>query len=211
MNNILEYETFVYNIINKYNNFDKEDLYQVGMMELVKAAKNFKKEFNIKFSTYAYYYILGGVTKYVREINTIKVSRDLIKLKKAVEKAKEVMRQKLRREPTTLELSLFLEEPEEKIVEAEIATQNIKSLDYCFEDENTDLYNSIKVEDKSMDERMLDLKDAIMNLSEEERNLIIARYFEDLTQTETSKQLGMSQVQVSRKETKILQKLQATL
>lgn len=211
MDNVLEYEKMVYSIISKYKNFDQEDLYQVGMMGLITAHKNFNSNFDIKFSTYAYYYILGEVNKYIRESKTIKVSRDMIKLYRSIEKARDVMRQRLKREPTTLELSLFLEVDEEKIISAEIANENIKSLDYCYDDEDTNLYNSIKTEDKSTNPNILDLKSALNNLNEEEKNLIKARYYEELTQTEASKELGISQVQVSRKETKILQKLKASL
>ncbi len=209
MEDILEYENLVYSIINKYKNFDREDLYQVGMIGLIDAKRNYKKEVNTKFSTYAYFYILGKVKEYIRKSNPYKISKDIIKLNKSIEKATDIMSQRLGRNPTDLEISLFLEIDEEKIIETRQALQNIKSLDY--NEENIDLYNSIKIEDKSIDSDILDLKEAINNLSKEEQNIIIDRYFNDLTQTEVSKELGMSQVQVSRKETKILQKLKATL
>ena len=209
MEDILEYENLVYSIINKYKNFDREDLYQVGMIGLIDAKRNYKKEVNTKFSTYAYFYILGKVKEYIRKSNPYKISKDIIKLNKSIEKATDIMSQRLGRNPTDLELSLFLEIDEEKIIETRQALQNIKSLDY--NEENIDLYNSIKVEDKNINSDILDLKEAINNLSKEEQNIIIDRYFNDLTQTEVSKELGMSQVQVSRKETKILQKLKATL
>ena len=209
MEDILEYENLVYSIINKYKNFDREDLYQVGMIGLIDAKRNYKKEVNTKFSTYAYFYILGKVKEYIRKSNPYKISKDIIKLNKSIEKTTDIMSQRLGINPTDLELSLFLEIDEEKIIETRQALQNIKSLDY--NEENIDLYNSIKVEDKNINSDILDLKEAINNLSKEEQNIIIDRYFNDLTQTEVSKELGMSQVQVSRKETKILQKLKATL
>lgn len=209
MEDILEYENLVYSIINKYKNFDQDDLYQVGMIGLIDAKRNYKEEVNTKFSTYAYFYILGKVKEYIRKSNPYKISKDIIKLNKSIEKATDIMSQRLGRNPTDLELSLFLEIDEEKIIETRQALQNIKSLDY--NEENVDLYNSIKVEDKNINSDILDLKEAINNLSKEEQDIIIDRYFNDLTQTEVSKELGMSQVQVSRKETKILQKLKATL
>ena len=119
------------------------------------------------------------------------------------------MSQRLGRKPTDLEISLFLEIEEDKISEARLAFQSIKSLDY--NEENMDLYNSIKIEDKNINSDILDLRDAINSLNVEDKNIIIDRYFNDLTQMETSNKLGISQVQVSRKETKILQKLKATL
>ena len=211
MDNILEYENLIYKMISQYKSFDKEDLYQVAMMGLMKAKKNYKESENTKFSTYAYYYILGEINNYISASNPVKVSKDLLRLNKSLEKAKEVMRQSLRREPTTQELAIFLEEPLEKIQEATLATRQVESLDYAYLEENMDLYNSIGTEEIGMNDDILDLKNAISTLSKEEQQLIIARYFDDLTQQETSKTLGMSQVQVSRKETKILEKLKTTL
>ena len=211
MDNILEYENLIYKMISQYKSFDKEDLYQVAMMGLMKAQKNYKESENTKFSTYAYYYILGEINNYITASNPVKVSRDLLRLNKSLEQAKEVMRQRLKREPTTEELSIFLEEPVEKIQEATLATRQVESLDYAYEEENMDLYNSIGTEEIGMNDEILDLKNAIYSLPQEEQQLIIARYFNDLTQQETSKTLGMSQVQVSRKETKILEKLKTTL
>lgn len=211
MDNILEYENLIYKMISQYKSFDKEDLYQVAMMGLMKAQKNYKESENTKFSTYAYYYILGEINNYITASNPVKVSRDLLRLNKSLEQAKEVMRQRLKREPTTEELSIFLEEPVEKIQEATLATRQVESLDYAYEEENMDLYNSIGTEERGMNDEILDLKNAISSLPQEEQQLIIARYFNDLTQQETSKTLGMSQVQVSRKETKILEKLKTTL
>ncbi len=211
MDNILEYENLIYKMISQYKSFDKEDLYQVAMMGLMKAQKNYKESENTKFSTYAYYYILGEINNYITASNPVKVSRDLLRLNKSLEQAKEVMRQRLKREPTTEELSIFLEEPLEKIEEASLATRQVESLDYAYEEENMDLYNSIGTEEIGMNDEILDLKNAIYSLPQEEQQLIIARYFNDLTQQETSETLGMSQVQVSRKETKILEKLKTTL
>lgn len=211
MDNILEYENLIYKMISQYKSFDKEDLYQVAMIGLMKAKKNYKDSENTKFSTYAYYYILGEINNYITASNPVKVSRDLLRLNKSLEQAKEVMRQRLRREPTSEELSIFLEEPLEKIQEATLATRQVESLDYAYEEENMDLYNSIGTQEMGMNDEILDLKNAISTLSKEEQQLIIARYFNDLTQQETSETLGMSQVQVSRKETKILEKLKTTL
>lgn len=212
MDDLLEYEGLVYGIINRYSSyFDKDDLYQVGMLGLVDAYRHYDSSLNTKFSTYAYYYILGEVKKYIKDSNLVKVSSDLIKLNLSVQKAKEKMSQSLGREPTLTELSLFLEIDEEKIEEAEVATLDIRSLDYMVDDESNDLYNSIISTDNGMNCEILDLKIALDGLSDEEKTLIVSRYFDDLTQTETSHELGISQVQVSRKEGKILEKLKCVL
>ena len=212
MDKLLEYENLVGSIVNQYSNRnDKEDLFQVGMIGLITAYKKYDNSYDTKFSTYAYYYIIGEITKYIRENKTIKISKDLIRLNKNIQRLKETMSQKLGRMPTNTELSLFLEVDEKKIEEAEIATNEIKSLDYTYEDENNDLYNYIKTEDKQTKENILDLRKELYKLGREERGLIIARYFEEMTQLETSKELGLSQVQVSRQESKILKKLKVRL
>ena len=212
MDDLLEYEGLVYGIINRYSSyFDKDDLYQVGMLGLVDAYRHYDGSLNTKFSTYAYYYILGEVRKFIKDSNLVKVSSDLIKLNSSVEKAKEAMSQSLGREPTLTELSLFLEIDEEKIEEARVASLDIRSLDYMVDDESNDLYNSIISTDNGMNCEILDLKIALDGLSDDEKNLIISRYFDDLTQNETSRELGISQVQVSRKEGKILEKLKCVL
>ena len=209
---IIENENLVYSIINKCGGYyDVDDLYQVGMIGLINASKNYKEEAGVKFSTYAYTYVLGEVTKYMRENRDIKVSRDVIKLKQSISKARDHLSQKLQREPSDLELSLILEIGEEKIAEIERVCADVKSLDYSYSDEDMNLYQSIKVEDKEINSNILDLRESIKNLNDEERKLIYSRYYCDLTQSETSKEMGMSQVQVSRKETKILQKLKTKL
>jgi len=203
MDTLLDYEGLIYSIINKYTGrFEKDDLYQVGMLGLIDAYKHFDSAQGTKFSTYAYYYILGEVNKYIRESSSLKVSRNLIELKKSIIKAREVMSQRLGREASKMELALYLEVTEEMLDMAMQATDEVESID--------DVCNVVATYDDTSPE-VLDLRNEIMNLPEEERNLILARYYEDLTQKETSNKLGMSQVQVSRSEAKILYKLRERL
>lgn len=209
---VLEYENLVYSIVHKYGHkYDDEDLYQVGMLGLIQAKNNFNEKLDVKFSTYAYYYILGEITKYIRESKSLKLSKDIIRLNKSINKATDIMTQKLGRNPTTLELSLFLDIDEDKINEALIATQDVQSLDYSYDDENSnDLYNLISDKD-TIKLELIDLKEELKRLNPEEKQLIKERYYEDLTQTEISKKTGISQVQISRKESKILEKLKKRL
>ena len=212
MEELLNYEGLVYGIIQRYTKyFEKDDLYQVGMIGLINAYHNFDSTQGTKFSTYAYYYVLGEVRKYVRESGLVKVSSDLVKLNQCIEKTSEQMSQRLGREPTTTELSLFLEIDEEKIEEARVAALDVKSLDYSVDEALPEFYNSVASYDKETSPEILDLRREISRLSDEEKNLIVARYFEDMTQSETSRELGISQVQVSRKEGKILEKLRVAL
>ena len=212
MEELLNYEGLVYGIIQRYTKyFEKDDLYQVGMIGLINAYHNFDSTQGTKFSTYAYYYVLGEVRKYVRESGLVKVSSDLVKLNQCIEKTSEQMSQRLGREPTTTELSLFLEIDEEKIEEARVAALDVKSLDYSVDEELPEFYNSVAAYDRETSPEILDLRRELSRLSDEEKNLIVARYYEDMTQSEASRELGISQVQVSRKEGKILEKLRVAL
>lgn len=212
MEELLNYEGLVYGIIQRYTKyFEKDDLYQAGMVGLINAYHNFDSSQGTKFSTYAYYYVLGEVRKFVREAGLVKVSSDLVKLNQSIEKVREVMSQRLGREPTTTEISLFLEVDEEKIEEARVAALDVRSLDYSVDEELPEFYNSVAAFDMETTPDILDLRSEIAKLPEEEKSLIIARYYEDMTQSEASRELGISQVQVSRKEGKILEKLRVAL
>lgn len=212
MEELLNYEGLVYGIIQRYTKyFEKDDLYQVGMIGLINAYHNFDSTQGTKFSTYAYYYVLGEVRKYVRESGLVKVSSDLVKLNQSIDRVREQMSQILGREPTTTEISLFLEIDEEKIEEARVAALDVKSLDYSVDEALPEFYNSVASYDKETSPEILDLRRELSRLSDEEKNLIVARYYEDMTQSEASRELGISQVQVSRKEGKILEKLRVAL
>ena len=203
MEGLLEYDGLIYKIISKYpKRYDRDDLYQVGMLGLIDAYKHYDSSYGAKFSTFAYYYIVGEVNKYIRENSSLKVSKNLVELKKKILECREMMIQKLGRNPTNLEISLYLDVDESLIDSALIATDEVTSID--------DNINLIKSYDDTSPE-VLDLKREINKLSPDERKLIYARYYEELTQSETSNILGMSQVQVSRNETKILKKLRNSL
>lgn len=216
MNNTLvkDYDKLIYSIINKYSFFgDIDDLYQVGMMGLLKACENYDSSFNTKFSTYAHTYILGEVLKYIRDNKVVRINRDLIRLSSRVEKVREMLNQKLMREVTNSEIANFLGIDEKLVDEAVVSSNFVKSLDYELNDEGRELnlYDSIKYEEKGFDGELIDLRDSIESLNDEEKKIIQYRYFDDRTQSDVSLELGMSQVQVSRKESKILQKLKKDL
>ena len=203
MDTLLDYEGLIYSIISKYpNRFDKEDLFQAGMLGLVDAYKHYDPHANTKFSTYAYYYIVGEVNKYIKECSSLKIGKDLIELKKKIIKVTDLMTQKLGRIPSNLEIALYLDVPEQDINEALISTDEVSSIEESF--------NYLESND-NINIDLLDLKMEINKLPKEEREIIISRYFTGLTQSETSNKLGISQVQVSRNEAKILKKLRTNL
>lgn len=205
---IVDNEKMIYKIINKYKNyFEIEDLYQVAAIGLIKAAKNYKKDSSAKFTTYAYPYILGEVIKYINDFRSIKTNKESRILYSKILKAKEILSQKLMKIPTTYELSLFLEMDEHIINEIIISNQTVDSLDKIIseDDKNMELYNKFGYCDSSIEN--FPLSSFLEKLSPNERKLIESRYFEDMSQKEVGDELGMYQMEVSRKERKILQKL----
>ena len=202
MEELLDYNKLIYSIINKYpKRFDREDLYQVAMLGLMDAYSHYQESYDTKFSSFAYYYIIGEVNKYIRESNSVKVSKSLIDLKKKALKVKEVMAQKLGREPSIEELAIYLDVDYEDLSNAFIATDEVECIDNVVDARSYDNTSS----------DIMDLEDEIKKLPKRERDLILARYYNDYTQKEVSSLLGISQVQVSRNEAKILQKLKNNL
>lgn len=214
MEHILEYEKLVSKIASKYSSYSSyEDLRQVGMIGLIKAVDKYDDSSGIKFSTYAYKWILGEILEYIRNDRNIKISKDLIKLNKEIEVCSEVLRQKLNKEPSTSEIAFFLEKEEADIIDALVAKEYIYSLDYNAnnEDDSINLYDTVSYYEKGYDSDYLDLYNALKLLDEKERKIIEMHYFNDMTQSEISKVLGTNQVNISRSESKILKKLNKSL
>ena len=204
----LNYIGLVKNITSKYNfRSDYDDLFQAGMVGLQIALQKYDAKRETSFTDYAYLWIKGEVLKAINNDYGIHVSTDTYKLSKEIKETREYLSQNLGREPTTFEISYMLGEPEEKIVSVMNAVTTPYSLDNSYLDDDYNLYNKIALIEKGYDVGVLDLKEAINGLEESERELITSRYYQDMTQKETADSLGMSQVQVSRKESKILEKI----
>ena len=201
---VVNNQNLIYSIASKFKG-DLEDLFQVGCIGLINAYKNYDPSYPNKFTTYAYPYIYGEIYQYILKNRNIKISNDTIKLNSAINKAHDFLTQKYRREPTDLELSSFLEIPIYKIEETR-NLMNVSSLDE--ELDNTNLYNFIGFEEQNKDDLIL-LRDALEKLNDKERELIIKRYFYNMTQSEIAKQNGVNQVKVSREEGKVLTKLRS--
>lgn len=214
MDKILEQKPLVDGIVNKFYWWysEKEDLYQAGMMGVTKALTNYKEEKKAQFSSYAYTFILGEITDFIRKDKNVKVSRDLIRMNKQIEYTRDILRQKLMREPTDFELSIYLDISEEELFFIKSSCMETKSLDETYEEqEDMTYYNSVKTYDRDMDGTIIDLRKELEKLSLEEKQIIYSKYYEGYSQSEISDSLGMSQSQVSRKENKILQKLKSRL
>lgn len=211
-----EYEGRIVAYASKFRYYyDMDDLIQVGRIGLLNALDHYDPSQNTKFSSYAFLYIKGEILKYVRENKNIKISKELSSLVKPIERAREVLRQRLQKEPTIDEVSHFLEIDRSVIEEVMLSQEFVRSLDYALNEDDEgkemNLYHTLAYEEVGYDADVLDLKQAVEDLDEEERKLISCRYFEDMTQSETSKVLGVNQVKVSREETKILKKLRGVL
>ena len=205
---IIQNEGLIYKIINKYRNyFELEDLYQVAAMGIIKASKTYSSEYGAKFTSYAYPFILGEVIKYINENRNIKMTKDTAKLYSKILKATEILSQRLMKIPSSYELSLFLEVDEKIINEVITANMTVESLDQIISQDgkNLELYNKFGYCDATIENYTLISE--LEKLSPIERAIIRSRYYENMSQSETGQNLGMYQVEVSRREKKILSKL----
>ena len=206
----LKYVGLVRSITSKYSfRSDYDDLFQAGMLGLQTALQKYDSIKETNFADYAYLWIKGEVLKAVNNDYQVHIPSDIYKLSKDIKETREYLSQNLGREPTTSEIAYFLGLSEEKVVSVMNAIKSPYSLDNNYLDDDYNLYNKIALIEKGYDVGVLDLKEAIMGLEESERVLITSRYYQDMTQKETAESLGLSQVQVSRKESRILEKLKS--
>lgn len=205
----------VWSIVNRFKTHSSaQDLFQIGCLGLMKAINHFDTSYNVMFSTYAVPIILGEIKRYFRDEGQMKISRSLKERYLAVQKSRERLAQKLQREPTIREIGTDLELEEGEVMLAMEANQFLASMDEAFYQKDG---SSIKLEDKVEDKHAEDvplklaLKKEIGQLDERERYLIYLRYDLEYNQERIARKMGISQVQVSRLEKKILNKLKIKL
>lgn len=202
----------VWSIVRRFQNrgYEVDDLFQIGSIGLIKAINKFDPSFEVKFSTYAVPMIIGEIKRFIRDDGIIKVSRSLKELSVKVRITKEVMSKELGREPSINEMAERLNVTPEDIVVAMEAGYSPESLyNTLGESDNSQVMLIDKVDgDRGLSESDLidriDLQQVIDTLKPRERQIIILRYFKEKTQVQIAKLLGISQVQVSRIEKKIL-------
>lgn len=180
-----------------------EELYSCGCIGLIKAADNFDSERGFRFSTYAVPVIMGEMKRIFRDGGTVKVSRSLKELSLKVQRASEEFRHRMGREPALSELSQILNISVEQAGEALSAAQIPLSLSGENDENGRELEIPVGSQEEAITER-ISLHQAIGSLPDADRQLITLRYFSQKTQTQTAQTLGMTQVQVSRREKKIL-------
>lgn len=188
---------------------DPEDLFQIGSIGLLKAIDKFDLSYDVKFSTYAVPMISGEIKRFLRDDGMIKVSRSLKELAYKAYLAKEEMKERLNREPTVEELAEKLEVEKEELALALESGGEVESLHKpIYQKDGNEIQLMDKLEEKEeQEEKILNhmlLQQLLEQLKKEERQLIYMRYFANKTQSEIGKTMGISQVQVSRLEKKIL-------
>ena len=196
-------------IANKFYNCSRDDLIQVGVIGLLKAYQNYKDTQSAKFSTYAYPYIFGEMYQLVHANRDIKVSKDMLKLYKVVEKTRYELAQRFGYVPSDGEVAQFLELEISLVSEAVCASQAMISLDD--EANELNLHEVIADHHQVNADLKIDLDDSFQVLNSDELEIIKARYFEDLTQSEVAKRMNMTQCMVSRYEKKAMEKMKIAL
>lgn len=208
----------VWSIVRRFagRGHELEDLFQIGSIGLIKAIDKFDISFDVKFSTYAVPMITGEIKRFLRDDGMIKVSRSLKEIAGKVRITREILNNKLAREPTIEEISNEIGIDAEDIVMALESNAEVESLyKTIYQGDGNAIYLIDKLEQTNDDnESMIDklaLREIIDTLDQKDRDLIKLRYFMDKTQTDIAKELGISQVQVSRLEKKILRTMREKL
>ena len=204
----------VYSIVRRFlgRGIEMEDLVQIGSIGLIKAVDKFDTGFEVQFSTYVVPMIAGEIKRFLRDDGMIKVSRSLKENARKVFSARERLEKCLGREPCMQELSAETGLSGEEIVMAMESAAEVDSIyKTVYQGDGTDLQLVDRLPEKEdRHEKLLNrifLEEILEKLEGEEKRLIVFRYFQDMTQTEVAKKMGMSQVQISRMEKRILKKL----
>ena len=208
----------VLSILRKYNNKceNLDDLFQIGCIGLIKAIDNFDLAYDVKFSTYAVPMILGEIKRYIRDNTTIRVARSVKDTAYRVFQVKEELTKKLNKEPSVSEISKELNISEYEINNAIDSMKDTLSIfEPIYNDGGDTIYLQDQLRDKESDMIDIDnkvaIKDAIEDLKDKERVVIVSRYIIGKTQMELAEELGISQAQISRIEKNALNSIKNKL
>lgn len=204
----------IWSVVKRFQGrgYDKEDLFQIGSIGLLKCIDNFDFERKVKFSTYAVPLIMGEIKRFLRDDGLVKVSRSLKEASYKIKREKEHYEKLYNREPTLKEIAATLDMDESDILMAMESGQDVCSLhQVIYQNEGDEIHLEDKLEQQSdLIEQTVDniyIQELLQKLNEQERKLIELRYFQNQTQAVIAGSMGISQVQVSRMEKKILEKL----
>ncbi|MEL7601985.1 MAG: SigB/SigF/SigG family RNA polymerase sigma factor [Bacillota bacterium] len=215
MEGLVKHNTaLVKSIVKKYlgRGVEFDDLFQIGCLGLVKAIQNYDEQFNVRFSTYAVPMIAGEIKRFLRDDGMIKVSRSIKELATKAVAAQERLRRTLGGDPGILELAKEVDaEPEDIAVALEAVRPHVSLYEHVYDDgSDATLLDRMQMTDGAEDTGVVDkilLKELLGQLEARERQLIVLRYFQDKTQSEIARLMGVSQVQISRLENRIISKL----
>ena len=207
----------VLSVIQRFNGRGEnpDDLFQVGVIGLIKAIDNFNLDLQVKFSTYAVPMIIGEVRRYLRDSGTMRISRSLRDLAYKAMQVRERIINETSAEPTIEEIAKELEVKREEVVMAlEAVSDPISLYEPVFSESGDTVYVMDQVGDKNNDINWLNeiaLKDAIVNLGNREKKILNLRFFQGKTQVEVAEEIGISQAQVSRLENGALNKIKSQI
>ncbi|MFD2045916.1 RNA polymerase sporulation sigma factor SigF [Ornithinibacillus salinisoli] len=198
----------VWSVVQRFMNrgYDPDDLFQIGSIGLIKSIDKFDLSYDVRFSTYAVPMIIGEIQRFLRDDGSVKVSRSLKEVGNKIRKKKDELTKQHGRSPTVNEIADALEISPEEVVHAQEAAKAPHSIhETVFENDGDPitLLDQIADQDSNWFDK-LTLQEAIRGLNERERLILYLRYYKDKTQSEVAERLGISQVQVSRLEKKIL-------
>jgi RNA polymerase sporulation-specific sigma factor len=202
----------VWSVVQRFLNrgYEPDDLFQIGCIGLLKSVDKFDLSYDVKFSTYAVPMIIGEIQRFIRDDGTVKVSRSLKETGNKIRKARDELSKRFGRVPTVAEIANFLEITSEDVVLAQEASRTPSSIhETVYENDGDPITLLDQIADNSENKWFdkIALKEAIRELDERERLIVYLRYYKDQTQSEVAARLGISQVQVSRLEKKILQQM----
>ncbi len=206
----------VWSVVQRFlgRGYEPDDLFQIGCIGLLKAVDKFDLSYDVKFSTYAVPMIIGEIQRFLRDDGSVKVSRSLKETANRIRKVREELSKTLNRMPTVHEIAEEMSLEPEDVILAQEANRTPASIhETVFENDGDPITLMDQVSD-DMHERWFEklaLKDAIERLNEREKLIIYLRFYRDQTQSEVAERLGISQVQVSRLEKKILQHIKEQL
>ncbi|KAB2951705.1 RNA polymerase sporulation sigma factor SigF [Heliorestis acidaminivorans] len=206
----------VFNLVQRFQHrgYDIEDLFQIGVIGLIKAIDKFDLSYNVRFSTYAVPMIIGEIRRFLRDDSPVKVSRSYKETAQRIHRCQHELVGQLGREPTVQEIAQALEIEPEAVVEALEAVQAPTSIHETFYQDDGDpiyLLDQLSTVDSNEETwfEHLALKDALEKVSPREREILQMRFFQDKTQTEVAEKVGLSQVQISRIERSALKKIRS--
>lgn len=203
----------VLSVIQRFQNRceNPDDLFQVGVIGLIKAIDHFDPTLNVRFSTYGVPMIIGEVRRYLRDNNAVRVSRSMRDTAYHAMQVKEKLTNELNREPTVEEIAKAMDVPKDSVVLAlEAIVDPVSLYEPLFSDGNDTIYVMDQIGDLSDDKDWIDeisMRDSIKKLSDREKKIIGLRFFKGKTQMEVAEEIGISQAQVSRIEKAALKQI----